>query len=76
MIYDFRSAAAAFMRKAAVFAVVGLVSVLPSARGAEADLGLEPPVLNTQPGPEYADENEREASELPRQRSRLAPRPA
>jgi len=24
--------------------------------GAEPDLGLEPPALNTNPGPEYADE--------------------
>ena len=40
-----------------ILTVVALQSVaLSAAGGAEIDLGLEPPLLNTQPGPEYADD--------------------
>ena len=51
-----RSVIGALRCKVAVYTLMALAMALQVSRGAEEDLGLEPPLLNTKPGPEYADD--------------------
>jgi hypothetical protein len=52
-----RSESSIFRCIVLILTVVGLQAAdLLVAGGAEVDLGLEPPLLNTQPGAEYADD--------------------